>query len=316
MNIDSAIFVAGAATLPGYAVYSELKRLGYRRIITNDDIGLDMNDCTAVNRFFREEHPEYVFVAGSSSGGIGLNRKKPADLMLENLVTATNILSAAHENRTTKLLYLASSCVYPRDCPQPMRVDYLFSGPLEPTSEAYGLAKLAGLTLCRAYRRQYGDNFIVAIPATPFGPDDRSDPDDAHVIDSMIAKMLRAKNEGHEEVVLWGTGAPRRDFIYQDDLGRACVWIMDHYDGELPVNVTGTGPITVAELAEKIRSLVGFNGRVRFDPSYPDGAPVKCLDGSLLRDMGWRPIWNFDEALSVTCKSAQRRLAGDDCGCN
>jgi GDP-L-fucose synthase len=189
-----------------------------------------------------------------------------------------------------------------------MRPDYLFTGPLEPTSEAYAMAKLAGITYCRACRRQYGSSFIVAIPSTPFGPRDSLDADNAHVIGSLMIKFCRAKLQGADKVTLWGTGTPRRDFIYEPDLGRACIWLMERYDGDDPVNITGTEPISIAQLAEKISSIAEFRGQIVFDHSYPDGAPLKCLDGSKLFSTGWRPAWDFEDALRATFEEVRQCL--------
>ena len=299
MEKDAPICVVGAGTPVGAALVRALARQGHGAVAgVADDV--DPTDARAVDDAFTALTPAYVFVAAGKSGGIGLNQRQPASLMLDNLLVAAHVLEGARRHGARKLLYLGSSCVYPRACPQPMREDALMSGPLEPTSAPYALAKLAGVTLCEAYRREHGSRFIAAIAADSFGPGDDFSPEDSHVVAALIRKMHLAKQAGAPSVELWGTGAARRDFIFVDDLADACLCVMDHYDGEGPINLGGGGELSVAELAGLIRDVVGYRGEVRFDRTRPDGAPVKVLDGSRLAALGWQRKTPMREALART----------------
>jgi GDP-L-fucose synthase len=241
-----------------------------------------------------------VFLLGGRSGGIAKNQREPAELMLDNLRIETAVLPAAHRHGVRKLLYLAAACIYPRECEQPMRPAQLGSGPVEPTSEAYAMAKWAGLVLCAAYARQHRAPFIVAIPANAFGPGAETRSEDAHVVEALLCRMHAARLAGDAEVVVWGSGRAVRDWLYVDDLADACVFLMERYAGAEPINVSGAAPSSVAELAERVRKVVGFEGRLRFDPSRPDGAPRKVLDGEPLRRLGWTPRASLDAALAET----------------
>lgn len=306
MNLSDRIFIAGSDTLAGRAITEELQTRGFRQLLLSHRIPVDLCDARSVRDFFSTQRPDFVFLVGGRSGGIGLNRREPAGLMLDNLQIVTHVLGQAARFGVRKLLYLASSCIYPLDCPQPMKPDALFTGPLEPISEPYAMAKLAGVVLCRACRRQWGSPFIVGIPATPFGPGDHFDPENAHVVGALLVKIHEAKQAGRNRVTLWGTGRPRRDFIYTRDLARACLWLMEHYDGEMPMNLTAPPPLSIAELAEVVRRVVGFQGTIEFDPSQPDGAPVKCLDGTALAGTGWQPAFSFEEGLQSTYQAFLR----------
>jgi GDP-L-fucose synthase len=220
--------------------------------------------------------------------------------MIDNLLVACHVINSAYHYGVKKLLYLASSCSYPKDCPQPMHVESLFTGPLEPTNEAYAVAKIAGIKLCQAYRQEYGANFIVGIPANAFGPGDDFSPDNSHVIAALIRKMHEAKVASSASVEIWGTGTPRREFIFADDLADACLFVMQEYDGAEPINLGGGTDLSIAELAELVKEAVGYLGGLRFDTSRPDGMPVKALDSSRLIAMGWRPATPFSTALAVT----------------
>lgn len=299
MRRHSRIFVAGRGTLAGSALLERLRAAGYRNLAGVTD-GPDLTHAGQTDDFFGEARPEYVFLAAGKSGGIELNRTRPAELMVDNLLVTTNVVRAAHEHGTRKLLYLASSCSYPRDAAQPLRVESLLTGPLEPTSEGYALAKLAGWGLCQAYRRQYGVNFVTAIPANAFGPHDEFGPETGHAIPGLIRRAYEARERGELELVVWGTGTPRREFIFARDLADACIFVMRHYDGNRPINI-GTGQaLAIDTVARAVADAVGFRGRLRFDPSRPDGAPLKGLDSTLLRDLGWRPLTDFASALSET----------------
>jgi len=312
MNPQVRIFVAGGDTLLGSAL---LRRLGGRGCGTLVGVGHDepcLTDASAVDRFFAKARPDYVFVAGGPSGGIAANQRRPADLMRENLLVAICALESAHRHRAAKLCYLASACAYPRLCPQPMREDALHTGPLEPTNEAYATAKLAGIVLCQAYRRQYGAPFISAIPTNAFGPGDDFRPEEGHVIPSLIARLHAAKIASQEVVTLWGTGTPRREFLYADDIADACLAVMAHYDDASPINLGGGTDVSIAELAGLVAEVVGFRGRIAFDPSRPDGMPLKRLDASRLQAMGWQPTTSFRQALEQTYQWYMQNVAVEE----
>jgi GDP-L-fucose synthase len=270
----------------------------------------DWTDGRAVDAFFAHAKPDAVIVAAGRAAGIGINRQHPADLMIENLLVAAHVIPAAWRHGTRKLLYLSSSCTYPREAPQPFRVDALWTGPVEPTSAAYATAKLAGLRLCDAYRQQHGVRFLSAIVADVFGPgDDFSADGSGHVVSALISRMHRAKAEGVRAVTIWGSGTPRREFLYVEDLADAVAYVMRHYNGEEPINI-GTGVTTsIRGLAETIREIVGFDGELVFDTSRPDGAPVKWLDSQPLRSLGWSPSWDFRDALVSTYEWFRRHEA-------
>lgn len=300
MNRSARIFVAGGDTLVGAALTQLLPGRGYGRLVGVGPDEPGLTDAGEVDAFFAAAKPELVFLVGGKSGGIGLNRARPAELMLDNLRTIANVVDAAHRHGATKLLYLASSCAYPKLAPQPLQVESLTTGPVEPTSEAYATAKLAGWKLCDAYRRQYGCRFITAFPANPFGPHDDFGPDSGHVIPALLRRAHEAKGRGDRELTVWGTGFPRREFIYSRDLADACLFAMQHYDGERPINLGGGTDLSIADAARTIAEVVGFRGRLGFDASKPDGAPLKALDSSELLALGWRPSTDFRSAVAET----------------
>ncbi len=300
MKRTSRIYVAGGETLLGRAIVQRLREEGCADLV---GAGAEQPDLTVrgqVEDFFGEYRPEYVFVAAGRSGGIALNRERPADLMLDNLLVAAHLLDAANTNGVRKLLYLASSCSYPRLAPQPMRVTSLLTGPVEPTNAGYAMAKLAGWQLARAYRQQYGASFITAIPANAFGPGDDFGADTGHVIPALMRRLHEARRRGEPAVTVWGTGAARREFIAASDVADACVFLMRSYDGEAPVNVGNSTSYTIAEVAQEIAEVVGYEGRLVFDASKPDGMPLKMLDSAPLARMGWRPRAGFRAALTET----------------
>jgi GDP-L-fucose synthase len=294
---DANIYVAGGQTLLGAALLRRLARHGCTRLCGPEP---DLQRADEVDAFFARARPDFVFLAAGKSGGIAANQKYPADLIHDNLAVAVNVIEACHRHRVCKLLYLASSCSYPRICPQPMRVESLLAGPLEPTNEAYALAKLAGLKMCQAYRQQYGDRFIAGIPANSFGPGDDYSPEDSHVVGALIRRMHEAKCAGQAAVVIWGTGTPRREFLYVDDLADACLFVMEHYDEAEPINLGVGQDVSIRELASLIREVVGYDGDLEFDTSRPDGMPLKSLDGSELARLGWKPRTDLREALAAT----------------
>ncbi len=302
MNQDARILIAGGRTLIGSALWRELQRQGYANVV-DPAKEPDYTDAESVECCFASQRPEYVFVAAGRSGGIGANRKYPVDLMQHNLRVLCHILDSAHQHGVKKLLYLASSCCYPKACPQPMQEAALMTGPLEPTSEAYALARLAGITLCRAYRQQHGANFISSIPADVFGPGDKFDSEDSHVIGALMVKMHAARQAGGKQVMLWGTGSPRREFLYADDLAEACLFAMQHYDEETPLNLGGGTVLSIRQIAEQIREVVGYEGALTFDTTRPDGAPLKTLDSRRIREMGWQPRTPLREALRRTYRA-------------
>jgi len=300
MDRSSPVFVAGGETLIGSAVLRALERAGFDRLTGWETGEVDLTDSAQVDAFFASARPAYVFLAAGRSGGIAANTRCPADLMLDNLTVQTNVIHAAHRHGVEKLLYLASSCCYPRDCPQPMREEYLLTGPLEPTNEAYATAKIAGIKLCRAFRKQHGDRFICAIPANAFGPGDDFSLEDSHVVAALLRRMHEARLAGAPEVEVWGTGKPKRDFIYADDLAEACLLLMEKYDEAEPVNVGSSTGISIAEAAYAAKEVVGYEGTLRFNADRPDGMPIKILDCRKVAALGWRPRRSFSAALKET----------------
>jgi GDP-L-fucose synthase len=294
------VFVAGGDTLPGAALLDLLPAEGFTDLVGVGPDEPDLTDALAVNSFFASEKPEWVFLVGGPSGGIGLNRARPADLMLANLQVVTNVLDAAQRHGVRRLLYLASSCAYPREAPQPLSPASLGTGPLEPTSAPYATAKLAGAVLCDAYRRQYGSKFITAFPANPFGPGDDFGADSGHVIPALIRRAHEAAERGDNVLSVWGGGTPRREFLFGRDLASACLFALRNYDGDAPLNLGGGTVLSIAEAARVVCDVVGFRGRLAFDTSKPDGAPLKALDASVLFGMGWKPATGFREAVRET----------------
>jgi GDP-L-fucose synthase len=289
MNPRDRVYVAGHQGLVGSALVRRLRAEGFEDLLLPTRQELDLTDAAAVRRFFRSERPEYVFLAAARVGGILANRDHPADFIRDNLAIGLNVVTAAHEEGVDKLLFLGSSCIYPRDAPQPMREEYLLTGPLESTNEAYAVAKIAGIQLCRAYARQHGANFVSVMPTNLYGPGDNFDLESSHVLPALIRKFHDARVDGAAQVVVWGTGRPRREFLYVDDLADACAFIMrNHNDPQQLLNV-GTGrDISIGELAELVAEVVGYQGRIVYDTSKPDGTPRKLLDVSRLEVMGWR----------------------------
>ncbi|RMF87664.1 MAG: GDP-L-fucose synthase [Nitrospirae bacterium] len=309
MERDAKIYVAGHRGLVGSAILRALERAGYERLLTRTHAQLDLTDARAVEAFFAAERPDYVFLAAAKVGGIAANATYPADFIRENLAIELAVIHAAHRFGVRKLLFLGSSCIYPRDCPQPIREEYLLTGPLETTNEAYAVAKIAGIEMCRAYRRQHGDHFIAVMPTNLYGPGDNFDLATSHVLPALIRKMVEAQEAGAEEVVVWGTGNPRREFLHADDLADACLFLMERYDEEGIVNI-GTGrDITIRELAQLVAEVVGYTGRLVFDPTKPDGTPRKLLDCSRLNALGWRPKISLREGIARTVEE-YRRLRG------
>ena len=302
MSLDKGvkIFIADHHGLVGNAIKFQLECAGYTNILDGAGGGPSLTDADAVDDFFASVVPERVFLVGGKSGGISANQKFPADLMLDNLLVDCHVMNSALRHGAKKLLYLASSCTYPKFCPQPMRVDALMTGKLEPTNAPYATAKLAGLQLCQAIRRQYQRDFIVAIPANIYGPGDDFSADDSHVVGALMHRMHQAKLANEPMVVVWGSGAPRREFIYSHDLAAACLFIMDHYQQDEPINAGVGRDWSILELAEMVRDVIGYRGTLRFDSTKPDGMPAKLLDSRALLDLGWRPNTAIRDGLFET----------------
>ena len=304
MEKDSSIFVAGYRGLVGSAIVRKLQREGHAKILTHARAELDLLDQRAVHGFFREARPQFVFLAAARVGGIAANAAQQADFLYENLVIATNVIHAAAECGVEKLLFLGSSCIYPRNAAQPMREEALLTGPLEPTNEGYAIAKIAGLKLCEHYHRQYGKRFIAAMPTNLYGPNDNFHPHRSHVIPGMMRRFHEAAAAGKGEVVVWGSGTPRRDFLHVDDLADALYLLMQKYEEPLFVNIGTGGDCTIAELAGTMAEVVGFEGSIGFDRSRPDGTPRKLLDVSRIHALGWRARIALPDGLRHTYRWA------------
>jgi GDP-L-fucose synthase len=300
MNPDSTIFVAGHRGLVGSAIVRRLESAGFHNLVLRERHELDLTRQDAVEQFFAQARPQYVFLAAAKVGGILANNNYPAQFLHDNLVIQTNIIDAAYRNGVRKLLFLGSSCIYPKHAPQPMPEECLLTGPLEPTNEWYAIAKIAGLKMCQAYRREYGFNAISAMPTNLYGPGDNFSLTSSHVLPALLRKFHEAKEAGAAQVEVWGTGTPRREFLHVDDLADACLFLMSHYDAESWVNVGWGRDETIAELADTIRRVVGFEGTLRFDSSKPDGTPRKLLDTRRLTELGWAPRIGLEAGIRST----------------
>lgn len=298
MNKDAKIFVAGSNGLVGSALTRSLKAAGYQNLLTPGKDLLDLTDHIAVKAFFETEKPEYVILAAAKVGGIHANNTYPADFIYQNLAIQNNVIHEAYRNGVKRLLFLGSSCIYPKHAPQPMKEEHLLTGPLEPTNEPYAIAKIAGLKMCESYNRQYGTKFIAVMPTNLYGPGDNFDLANSHVLPALIRKFHEATLQRQPEVVIWGTGTPRREFLYVDDMAEACVYLMNLPDGTIAEELTnypkpcfvnlGTGvDVTIRELAETVGEVVGFQGRLTFDTSKPDGTPRKLQDVTRMKALGW-----------------------------
>ena len=300
MNKDSKIFVAGHNGMVGSAIVRKLKELGYTKIITKSRKELDLINQFQVNQFFHFERPEYVFLAAAKVGGIKANDDFRADFIYENIMIQSNIIKASHDNGVKKLLFLGSTCIYPKMSPQPIKEEYLLTGSLEPTNDAYAIAKISGIKMCQSFNKQYGTNYISVMPTNLYGPNDNYDLNNSHVLPAMIRKFHEAKLEGKNEVEIWGTGTPKREFLYVDDLADACHHLMLNYNDSEIVNI-GTGEdVTIAELAVGIKNIVGFEGDIYFNTEMPDGTPRKLSDVSKLKEIGWIYKTSLKEGIQKT----------------
>jgi GDP-L-fucose synthase len=297
---DATIFVAGHRGLVGSAIVRRLRADGAQRLLLRDRAELDLRSAAAVERFFAEQRPQQVYLAAAKVGGIEANRSHPAQFLRDNLQIQTNVIDAAQKHGTRKLLFLGSSCIYPRDAPQPMVEESLLTGPLEATNEWYAIAKIAGLKMCQAYRREFGFDAISAMPTNLYGPGDNFDLTNSHVLPALIRKCHEAKEQHASAMEVWGSGTPRREFLHVDDLAAACVYLMQHYSEETPINVGWGEDISIAELAQLIADTVGFRGALKFDPSKPDGTPRKLLETSRLTALGWHPAIRLKAGLAST----------------
>lgn len=287
MEKNSKIYVAGHRGLVGSAIVRNLEASGFTNIITRTHVDLDLTNQAEVRKFFEEERPEYVFLAAAKVGGIHANNTYPADFIYDNLMIQNNVIKAAHDFKVTKLLFLGSTCIYPKMAPQPIKEEYLLTGALEETNEAYAVAKIAGLEMCKFFKRQYGDNFISCMPTNLYGPNDNFDLKNSHVLPALIRKFHEAKISGSEVVEVWGSGNPLREFIYVDDMAAACVFLMENYDGEQHVNI-GTGEeVSIRQLAETVKKIVGFEGELVFNTDMPDGTPRKLTTVNKLHGLGF-----------------------------
>lgn len=300
MNLKDRIYIAGHQGLVGSALVRNLRAKGFTQILTQDRSKLNLLNQAAVNRFFEESKIDYVFVAAAKVGGILANSSYPADFIYENLTIATNIIHAAYENKVKKLLYLGSSCIYPKDCPQPIREEHLLSGPLEPTNEAYAIAKIAGLKLCEFYRSQYGQNFISAMPTNLYGPFDNFHPQNSHVLPALIRRFHEAKQSNAKQVTVWGSGKPVRELLFVDDLAEGLAILMEKYESGEIVNVgTGQG-LTISQIANQVKEVIGFKGTLIFDKTKPDGTPKKVLNIDKISRLGWVPSTSLDKGIRLT----------------
>lgn len=296
----SKIYIAGHGGLVGSAIIRKLKEKGYNNLITQEHRKLDLTNQAAVEAFFKKTKPEYVFLAAAKVGGIMANKTYPAEFIYENLMIATNVINSAYKYKVKKLVFLGSSCIYPKLAPQPIKEEYLLTSPLEPTNEAYAIAKIAGLKLCAFYNQQYKTNYISAMPTNLYGPNDNFDLNSSHVLPALIRKFHEAKMKGDKSVTLWGSGRPKREFLHVDDLAEALIFLMNKYNGQEIVNVGCGEDLSIKDLANKVKAITGYQGKIVWDKNKPDGTPRKLLDVSRIKKLGWKPKTNLDRGLLET----------------
>lgn len=318
MNKDTKIYVAGHRGLVGSALVRRLEAKGYRNLVLRTHSELELRDQAAVQAFFAQEKPEYVILAAAKVGGIHANSTYPAEFIHDNLVIQSNVIHSAWQNNVDRLLFLGSSCIYPKDAPQPIKEDYLLTGPLEPTNRPYALAKIAGIEMCWSYNRQYGTKYIAAMPTNLYGPSDNYDLNNSHVLPALIRKMHEAKQRGETEVAVWGTGTPRREFLYSDDMADACLYLMEQPEGKLAslfnneqpplVNIGCGEDLTIRELAELVADVVGFKGSLTFDSNKPDGTMRKVMDVSHINALGWHHKMPLQQGITLSYQDMQARI--------
>ena len=306
MEKNSKIYVAGHRGMAGSSIVRKLKKEGYENILVRSSADLDLRDQQSVNDFFATEQPEYVFLAAAKVGGIMANNVYRAEFLYYNLMIEANIIHAAYVNKVKKLLFLGSSCIYPKLAPQPLKEEYLLTGLLEETNEPYAIAKIAGIKMCEAYRDQYGCNFISAMPTNLYGQGDNYDLQKSHVLPALIRKFHEAKENGSDNVEIWGSGTPLREFMNVDDLADACFFLMKEYDGKLFVNVGTAEEVTIRDLAMIVKEVVGFNGGIVFDSSKPDGTPRKLMDSSIIHSLGWKHQIHLKDGIARAYQSFQQ----------
>ncbi|MGA3227338.1 MAG: GDP-L-fucose synthase [Acidobacteriaceae bacterium] len=316
MEKDSLIYVAGHRGLVGSAICRSLRQQGFHRLLLRSHAELDLTDAVAVRRFFEQERPHYVFLAAAKVGGILANDLYPADFIRENLIIQTNVIDAAYRAAVDRLLFLGSSCIYPKLCPQPIKEEYLLTGLLEPTNRPYALAKIAGIEMCWSYNRQFQTRYLSAMPANLYGPGDNFDPQKSHVLPALIRKVAEAKALGHKQIVVWGTGTPRRELLFSEDLAEACVFLMNLDEATyasllegVPLINIGTGKdVTIRELAEQVCAALGYTGDLVFDTTRPDGTPQKLLDVTRMQALGWQPRTTLSQGIGLTYEAARPQL--------
>ena len=300
MEYNAKIYIAGHIGMVGSGIERKLRKEGYNNIVTRISAELDLRNQQAVNDFFEKEKPAYVILAAAKVGGIHANNTYKAEFIYDNLMIEANIIHAAYLNNVTKLLFLGSSCIYPKMAPQPLKEEYLLNGYLEPTNQPYAIAKIAGIEMCDSYRSQYGCNFISAMPTNLYGTNDNYHPENSHVLPALIRRIVLAKNNNEETVTIWGTGTPRREFLHVDDLADACLFLLQNYNEQGLVNIGCGTDVSIKELAELIVAEVGYEGKLEFDSTKPDGTPRKLMDNSKINSLGWYPIYSLKEGIERT----------------
>lgn len=308
MQTDSKIYIAGHRGMVGSAIFRNLKTKGFSNLITRTSAELDLRNQQEVNDFFKAEKPDYVFLAAAKVGGIYANNTYRADFLYDNLAMQINVIQASWKNNVSKLLFLGSSCIYPKLAPQPLKEDYLLTGLLEQTNEPYAIAKIAGIKLCEAYNRQYGCNFISVMPTNLYGIGDNYDLNNSHVLPALIRKLHEGKINNAPEVVVWGTGTPKREFLFADDLAEACTFLMKTYNDPSLINIGSGEDLSIADLAGTIKKIIGFSGKLIFDSTKPDGTPRKLLDVSKLHELGWKHTINLEEGIHLAYQDFLKKV--------
>ena len=313
MQLDAKIYIAGHRGMVGSAILRNLQAKGYRNILTRTSQELDLLDQNSVFAFLQVEKPDYIFLAAAKVGGIHANNTYRADFIYQNLAIESNLIHGAHLAGVKRLCFLGSSCIYPRDCPQPIKEEYLLTGPLEKTNEPYAIAKIAGIKLCESYNQQYGHQFVSVMPTNLYGQNDNYDLANSHVLPALLRKTHEAKERGDDDLVIWGTGTPKREFLYVDDMAAACVFLMENDIFEGVFNVGSGTDVTIRELAETVMGVVGFKGGIVFDTTKPDGTPRKLLDVSRMKEIGWQAKVSLKEGIQLTYEKAPFRNQSAPC---